>query len=119
MIRAKRVYDKPEKEDGRRILVDRMWPRGLSKESAGIDLWLKDLAPSPGLRKWFGHRPERWPEFKSRYAGELEGEEAAPALDELRAQKGKTVTLLFAARDREHNNALALLEYLARKTKSK
>jgi len=115
MIRAKRVYDKPEKNDGYRILVDRIWPRGLSKESAGVDLWLKDLAPSTGLRKWFGHRPERWLEFKRRYADELD--DAETALTELKAQKAKTVTLLFAARDIEHNNAVALLDYLKQKAK--
>ncbi len=117
MIRVKRVYDEPEKLDGSRILVDRMWPRGLSKEAAAVDLWLKDVAPSTSLRKWFGHKAERWSEFKRRYARELDSEESAAALEEIRAKTRKTATLLFAARDCEHNNAIALREYLAAKKK--
>ncbi len=112
-IHTKRVYDEPAKQDGYRVLVDRMWPRGVAKESAGIDLWLKEIAPSTELRQWFGHRPERWAEFKKRYFRELSGEAASKALDELRAIKGKTLTLVYAAKDTEHNNAIALLEYLS------
>src|SRR5690606_24841191 len=103
----KRVYDAPSAEDGLRVLVDRLWPRGLSKESAAIDEWRKELAPSAELRKWFGHRPERWPQFLRRYAEELQ--EQKEALAELRdIARQRTVTLLYAARDAEHNNAVAL-----------
>ncbi len=116
MIRTKRVYDDAEEGDGKRVLVDRMWPRGLSKERAAVDSWLKDLAPSDELRKWFGHDPERWPEFRERYHRELE--EKSDALDEIRRPgREATVTLLYAAKDREHNNAAALLDYLKTRTK--
>lgn len=106
-IALKRVYERPEKSDGTRILVDRLWPRGLSTEKAGIDLWLRDIAPSDNLRKWFGHEAERWPEFVKRYRAELKGRSAElqPIRDAMR--KGP-VTLLFAARDEAHNNAVAL-----------
>jgi uncharacterized protein YeaO (DUF488 family) len=110
----KRIYAEPSENDGRRILVDRLWPRGLTKEKARIDLWLKDIAPSSELRKWFGHAPERWPEFKRRYAEELKthGEQIAMLRQE--ASLG-TVTLLYGARDEEHNEAVVLLEILQRK----
>jgi uncharacterized protein YeaO (DUF488 family) len=110
-IRIKRVYDKPAKADGRRVLVDRVWPRGLTKEEAQIDDWLKEIAPSTRLRKWFGHDPERWPEFKKRYAKELKSQREQ--VDRL-AQKARkrTVTLLFGAKDIEHNNAVALKEHI-------
>jgi len=111
-IHTKRVYDEPAGDDGYRVLVDRIWPRGVAKESAHVDLWLKDVAPSTGLRKWFGHRPERWGEFKKRYRHELDGETASVALAQLLASKNKTITLLYAAKDTEHNNAIALSEYL-------
>ena len=109
-IKIGRVYDKPQADDGLRILVDRLWPRGLSKEKAGVDLWLKETAPGDELRQWFGHDPERWDEFKERYRRELELNPAA--LKELRGilANEKTVTLLYAASDREHNNAVALRE---------
>lgn len=111
MIRVKRVYDAPDNGDGVRILVDRIWPRGLSKQRAGVDRWLQDLAPSHELRKWFGHDPERWAGFKKQYHRELR--EHTKALEEIRAQAREgVVTLLFAARDVEHNNAAALREYL-------
>ncbi len=111
MIRIKRVYDAPESGDGERILVDRMWPRGLTKERAAIDLWLRDVAPSDELRKWFGHNPERWMEFKEKYHRELRAGSAA--LETLKVHsRGDVVTLLFAARDEAHNNAVALREYL-------
>jgi uncharacterized protein YeaO (DUF488 family) len=90
-----------------------MWPRGLSKEAAAVDLWLKDVAPSQKLRQWFGHLPERWEQFRDRYFRELELAEAAAAVAELRSRARRTVTLLFAAKDTEHNNAVALSEYLA------
>jgi uncharacterized protein YeaO (DUF488 family) len=110
-IRVKRVYDQPAKNDGRRVLVDRIWPRGLKKEQAQIDEWLRDVAPSTRLRKWFAHDPARWTEFKKRYAAELD--EHRDQLARLaREAKKLTVTLLFGAKDREHNNAVALKEYL-------
>lgn len=110
-IRVKRIYDVPDGGDGERILVDRVWPRGLSKGQAAIDCWLKDLAPSTELRKWFGHDPERWTEFKKRYRRELQ--KSRGAVEALKVISGKKrVTLLFAARDTDHNNAVALREYL-------
>jgi uncharacterized protein YeaO (DUF488 family) len=110
-IRLKRAYDKPAKADGRRILVDRIWPRGLTKKDARIDEWLKEIAPSTGLRKWFGHDPSRWEEFKKRYFRELDNKrERVQQL--VRESKKRTVTLLFGAKDTEHNNAVALKEYL-------
>ena len=111
MIRIKRVYDEPMAEDGKRILVDRLWPRGIAKDKARIDEWLKEIAPSDELRKWFGHDPERWEEFRERYRRELEAK--AEQMDGLRQlMAGGTVTLLFAARDEEHNNAVVLKEIL-------
>jgi len=111
MLRIKRIYDEPTPEDGTRILVDRLWPRGIAKEKARIDEWLKEIAPSDGLRKWFGHDPARWDEFRQRYRRELEAK--AELLDQLRGLTKKgTVTLLFAARDEEHNNAVVLKELL-------
>jgi uncharacterized protein YeaO (DUF488 family) len=110
-IRLKRVYDKPAKADGRRILVDRIWPRGLTKKDARIDEWLKEIAPSTGLRKWFGHDPSRWEGFKKRYFGELDNR--PEQVEELaRESRKRTVSLLFGAKDTEHNNAVALKEYL-------
>jgi len=105
-VRIKRVYDVPSKEDGERILVDRLWPRGLSKEKAHLDEWMKDIAPSPALRQWFGHRPERWEEFLARYRQELKGD---PLLDDLRRRAAAgTVTLLYGARDEKRNQAVVL-----------
>lgn len=107
----RRVYDPPREEDGLRVLVDRLWPRGLSKEAARVDLWLKDIAPSDALRKWYGHEPSRWDEFRRRYFAELEAHRER--LEELRQQaRSGRVTLLFGARDEEHNNAVALRQYL-------
>jgi uncharacterized protein YeaO (DUF488 family) len=111
-IHIKRVYDEPAPEDGYRVLVDRLWPRGVAKESAHVDLWLKDLAPSAALRKWFGHRPERWAEFKKRYFRELTQDAESAAIAQFLALKNKTITFLYAAKDTEHNNAVALSEYL-------
>jgi uncharacterized protein YeaO (DUF488 family) len=111
-IRTKRIYEPPASGDGVRILVDRIWPRGVAKADADLDHWFKDIAPSAGLRKWFGHKPERWAEFRTRYARELDGN--PEGLAELRKlTKGHVVTLLYAAHDVEHNNAEALRGYLA------
>lgn len=110
-LQTKRAYDAPEKSDGIRILVDRLWPRGLSRDKAALDLWLKGIAPSTELRQWYAHQPEKWPEFLRRYFAELERHPEVVA--ELRGAAGKsTATLLYAAKDAEHNNAQALLEYL-------
>lgn len=109
MIRIKRAYAPPEGSDGVRILVDRLWPRGVSKGAARIDEWRKDLAPSNILRKWFGHDPSKWEEFKSRYRTELE---TAEKMDELRIlgkrARKETITLVYAARDEARNNAMAI-----------
>lgn len=111
MIACKRIYDPPGADDGRRLLVDRLWPRGVSREAARLDDWLKELAPSDGLRRWFGHNPALWEEFRARYREELKTH--VELLDDLRAEaKRGTVTLLFAARDTEHNNAVVLKEML-------
>jgi len=111
LFKIKRVYEPAGASDGKRILVDRLWPRGLSKGRARVDEWLKEVSPSPELRKWFEHDPAKWEEFKRRYAAELVGKEGI--LDELKreAEKG-TVTLLYGARDEEHNQAVALLGIL-------
>ena len=111
-LKIKRAYDRPAAADGTRILVDRLWPRGVKKEEAAIDLWAKDLAPSTDLRKWFGHDPKRWTEFKRRYIAELH--QHAELLDDLRAlaDRGR-VTLIYAARDQEHNEAVIIRDMLA------
>jgi uncharacterized protein YeaO (DUF488 family) len=116
-IDLKRVYDPPATSDGRRILVDRIWPRGITKADLQIDAWLKDLAPSTELRKWFGHDPAKWDEFRKRYAGELE--QRSEALEDLveKARAGP-LTLVFSAKDTEHNNAVALREHLERRLNS-
>jgi uncharacterized protein YeaO (DUF488 family) len=111
-VQVKRVYEPPSGDDGVRVLVDRLWPRGLSKPRAAVDLWLKDLAPSVRLRRWFNHDPTRWMEFKQRYAEELDAKKAAVAALVGAARRGR-VTLLFGARDHEHNNATALHSYLS------
>jgi uncharacterized protein YeaO (DUF488 family) len=109
MVRTKRIYEPWDRSDGVRILVDRLWPRGMSKDAARIDEWRKDLAPTNALRQWFGHDPLKWEEFQARYRKELE---AAGRMDELKAlgdrARKETVTLLYAAQDEEHNNAAAL-----------
>ena len=113
-IKLKRVYEKREKSDGFRILVDRLWPRGLSKEKAKVDLWLKDVAPGHELRRWFGHDPKRWDEFQKRYNKELmKNRELLDGIKEKINEKG-VVTLLFSASDEEHNNAVALKNFLFR-----
>lgn|SRR5690606_31965951 len=114
MIRLKRAYDEPSKQDGLRILVERLWPRGVSKEKAAVDLWLKDIAPSTELRKWYGHDPERWNEFRKRYWSELEEKGDLLALLKHRTTEG-TVTFVYAASDEERNSAVALKEYLEEK----
>ena len=111
MIQLKRAYEKPSRKDGLRILVDRLWPRGLTKERAAIKLWLKDVAPSTDLRKWFGHDPAKWKEFQERYRKELR--QKKEALDLLKKNaKERTVTLVYGARDEEHNEALVLKKIL-------
>src|SRR3990172_1837464 len=114
MIRVKRVYDPPEPGDGARFLVDRLWPRGVKRESLRLDGWLKDAAPSDELRRWFGHDPARWEGFHRRYSVELDGKPEAWGLLVQAARKG-TLTLLYTARDTAHNNAVALKEYLERR----
>ena len=110
-ISIKRAYDGPEPDDGRRILVDRLWPRGLSKDRAHIDHWARDVAPSDALRHWFGHDPQKWDEFQRRYREELNANDEAVAA--LRGEIGHgPATLLFAAHDSEHNNAVALRDFL-------
>ncbi len=116
MIKVKRIYDREEKEDGFRILVDRLWPRGISKQRAKVDLWLKDIAPTKELRKWFSHDPTKWEEFKKRYYSELESKvELLEAIREAERKYG-TVTLLFGTAETRYNNATALLEYLSTKS---
>lgn len=111
MIKVKRVYASPAPDDGQRFLVDRLWPRGVKKEALQLDGWLKDVAPSDALRKWFGHDPAKWEEFQERYFAELEAKPEAwrPLLE---AARQGTVTLLFSARDEAHNNAVALKAFL-------
>jgi uncharacterized protein YeaO (DUF488 family) len=112
MIKTKRVYDPPSKEDGYRILVDRLWPRGLTKEKANIDLWLKEIAPSDTLRKWFSHDPNKWKEFKNRYEAELaKNQELLRNIVQLEKERG-IVTLLYSTREPERNNAIALQGFL-------
>jgi uncharacterized protein YeaO (DUF488 family) len=110
-VSIKRIYEPVTATDGYRILVDRLWPRGIKKEDAHINKWLKDIAPSAALRKWFNHEADKWEQFKIKYAGEIK---ASPVLDELRADvsKHKTVTLLYAAKNQQYNQAAALLDML-------
>ena len=108
-IKIKRVYEQPDEDDGRRILVDRLWPRGLTKEKASVDLWLKDIAPSTELRKWFGHDPNKWEDFKERYLIELKENTEQIRLLKQEIEKG-VVTLVYGAKDAEHNEALVLQE---------
>jgi uncharacterized protein YeaO (DUF488 family) len=113
MIRLKRVYDQPSRTDGLRVLVDRVWPRGLTKQRAAVELWLKDVAPSTDLRKWFNHDPSKWKEFESRYRTELREKKSDLQLLK-KESKERTVTLLFGARDAEHNQAVVLKKVLDR-----
>jgi uncharacterized protein YeaO (DUF488 family) len=113
MVLTKRTYEAPARSDGRRILVERLWPRGMKKEALAAEAWLKEVAPSTELRKWFGHRVERWEEFRRRYRAELDANPAAwePILE---AARRGNVTLLYSARDTAHNGAIVLEEYLRR-----
>jgi uncharacterized protein YeaO (DUF488 family) len=113
-IRLQRAYDEPTTDDGYRVLVDRVWPRGRTREQLRLDSWARVVAPSRDLRKWFGHRVERWPEFRARYRQELSSPDLAARLDELagRARQGR-VTLVFGAHDREHNQARVIADELA------
>jgi len=113
MIRAKRVYEPPGADEGTRFLVERLWPRGMRKESLHMEGWLKDVAPSDALRRWFGHDPAKWIEFRDRYFAELDGEPDAIQPIVEAARRGN-VTLLYSAHDTEHNNAVALKEYLSK-----
>src|SRR5580658_1119787 len=112
MLKIKRIYEPPEKNDGFRVLVDRLWPRGVSKDRAHLDLWLKEIAPSDALRKWFGHDPERWTEFQRRYRAELRKLTALTKEVKQLEKKHRTITLVYSARDEQHNQAVALLSYL-------
>lgn len=109
--RMKRIYERPAREDGFRILVDRLWPRGISMANADVDLWLKDISPSDALRRWFSHDPRKWPEFKKRYHRELAAKRDLVALVEDRIHEGD-VTFLYGSADDKHNNAAALKAYL-------
>jgi uncharacterized protein YeaO (DUF488 family) len=112
-IKLRRVYEKPTKQDGLRILVDRLWPRGLTKEKASVDLWLKEIAPSAELRKWFGHDPAKWKKFRARYETEIGHNREVFTFLEEKAREG-TITLIYGARDKEHNEALVLKQLLER-----
>lgn len=112
MIKVKRVYEEAEEEDGFRILVDRLWPRGLSKEKARINIWLKEIAPSDELRKWFSHNPEKWEEFKRRYWEELDKKPEVIKIIKAKEIEHGTVTLLYGSKEEKYNNAYALLSYL-------
>jgi uncharacterized protein YeaO (DUF488 family) len=110
-LKIKRAYKKPETTDGKRILVDRLWPRGLTKEKAHLDLWLKDIAPTTKLRKWFGHDPDKWKEFRRRYNEELKKNTDQVEIMKKYLKKG-TVTLVYGAKDEKHNEALVLKKWL-------
>ncbi len=115
MIRIKRAYEPPSRQDGLRVLIDRLWPRGLNKTEAGIDVWTRELAPSTGLRKWFSHDPAKWNEFKKRYAGELE--ENSERLAWLsKTSRNRTVTLVYSSKEEQYNNAVALKGLLDRRS---
>jgi uncharacterized protein YeaO (DUF488 family) len=112
-IKIKRVYEQPDKKDGERILVDRLWPRGLTKEKAGVDLWLKEIAPSTELRKWFAHDPNKWKRFRGRYETEIRHNDDLIKVLKQKAREG-TITLIYGARDEEHNEALVLKQFMER-----
>ncbi len=116
MFKTKRAYETPEPADGFRVLVERLWPRGVTKQKAALDLWLKDVAPSPELRTWFGHDPAKWSEFRRRYASALRHHPDAVHLLEEKAAKGP-VTLVYGSRDQEHNAAIALKGFLEHEQK--
>lgn len=112
MLKIKRVYEKPSKDDGWRVLVDRLWPRGMKKESAHIDVWMKEVAPSDALRRWFGHDPAKWSEFKKRYRAELAQKQGQVTELQNMAAEHRTLTLLYGAKDEAHNQAVVLLDLL-------
>ena|SRR5579871_3205940 len=116
MIKLKRAYEAASADDGVRILVERLWPRGVGKQKARIDLWLKDVSPSPELRTWYGHEPARWPQFRKRYEAELKGHGSLLALLNYVADH-EPVTFVYAASDKERNSALALKEFLEKSKK--
>ncbi len=112
MLKVQRIYDAPEKDDGFRVLVDRLWPRGISKERAHLDLWLKEIAPSDALRKWFAHDPKKWAGFEAKYRKELAGKmDLVQQIRKLEKERG-SITLLYSAHDPLHNQAVALLRFL-------
>ena len=115
-VSLKRVYEKPSPNDGKRVLVERLWPRGLKKEDAKVDEWLREIAPSTELRKWFDHDPAKWNEFKNRYWKELEKKQEIISIL-TKEIEGKQITFVFAAKDEKHNNAVALSEYIERRIK--
>jgi uncharacterized protein YeaO (DUF488 family) len=117
MFKAKRIYEEPDKEDGYRILVDRLWPRGVSKERAKLDDWIKEIAPSNELRKWYGHELDKWPEFKVKYLKELREKKDLLKQLKIMAKFHKKVTLLYSAKDEDHNNAVVLEKLLNQPTK--
>jgi uncharacterized protein YeaO (DUF488 family) len=116
VIRIRRIYDAPFRNDGYGALVDRIWPRGISKETAWIDIWLKNVASSDELRKWFNHEPQKWSNFKMRYFAELDHKQEI--FDPIIEKHRKGVTLHYAARDQQHNNVVALKEYIEKKTEA-
>lgn len=115
MIKIKRIYEKSSKDNGFRILVDRLWPRGMSKSRAAIGLWLRDIAPSDELRKWFSHEPEKWDEFVEKYRKELQEKGELLKIIKKAEEENGTVTLVYSAKDVDHNNAVALSSYLRSK----
>jgi uncharacterized protein YeaO (DUF488 family) len=117
MIQVARIYEPAKKSDGWRVLLDRLWPRGVKKENAHVDQWMKEIAPSAALRKWFGHAPERWPEFQRRYTAELaKKKELMTELKQAEKTHG-TLTLVFGAKDKEHNQAIVLMNLLNKNKK--
>jgi uncharacterized protein YeaO (DUF488 family) len=114
MIRLKRAYEPASRADGERVLVERLWPRGITKARAALDLWLKEVAPSPELRKWFGHDPAKWERFEQRYRNELQRPKDAVELLRRKVERGGTITLVYAAHDVQHNSAVALKQFLER-----
>lgn len=111
LIKIKRTYEQPAQQDGYRVLIDRLWPRGLTKEAAALDEWAKALAPSAALRKWFGHDPELWPDFQQQYLAELAANTALPVFIEQHRNR-KVLTLVYGAKDASHNQAIVLQQYL-------
>ena len=116
MIKTKRIYEKYSPDDGFRILIDRLWPRGVSKSNAKIDLWIKEIAPTADLRKWFSHDPKKWESFKKKYQEELKKNKSLLGMIKNLEKEHKTVTLVFSAKDELHNNALALQKVLHTKS---